>query len=178
MSRSAIARRRQSSGTKHATIISASTITIVIAPASQGSSRSSRTSDAWYSPVTNLVEVVAGNHGRVGRAQLLGELRLALEADAERVLGELGEGEHLAGDLEHRCLRAEGEGLGHPRKDRHSFRSSAASTHRPGGTSSGSPKLESSSGPRKVVISAIPSPSSVSTEMLRGRKLCHSSSQR
>ena len=50
--------------------------------------------------------------------------------------------------------------------------------HRPGGTSSGSPKLESSSGPRKVVISAIPSPSSVSTEMLRGRKLCRSSSQR
>ena len=65
-----------------------------------------------------------------------------------------------------------------PRKDRHSFRSSAASTHRPGGTSSGSPKLERSSGPRKVVISAIPWPSSVSTEMLRGRKLCHSSSQR
>ena len=65
-----------------------------------------------------------------------------------------------------------------PRKDRHSFRSSAASTHRPGGTSSGSPKLERSSGSRKVVISAIPWPSSVSTEMLRGRKLCHSSSQR
>jgi len=40
---------------KYATIISASTITIVIAPASQGSSRSSRTSDAWYSPVTNLL---------------------------------------------------------------------------------------------------------------------------
>ena len=50
--------------------------------------------------------------------------------------------------------------------------------HRRGGTSSGSPKFESTSGPRKVVISAIPSPSSVSTEMLRGRKLCHSSSQR
>jgi hypothetical protein len=122
---------------------------------------------------------IAGNHGRVGRAQLLGELRLALEADAERVLGELGEGEHLAGDLEHRYVFApKGKVSANPRKDRHSFRGSAASTHRPGGTSSGSPKLESSSGPRKVVISAIPSPSSVSTEMLRGRKLCHSSSQR
>jgi hypothetical protein len=50
--------------------------------------------------------------------------------------------------------------------------------HRPGGTSSGSPNLESSAGPRKVVISAIPSPSSVSTEMLRGTKLCPSSFQR
>ena len=39
---------------------------------------------------------------------MLGELRLALEADAGLVLGQLGEGEHLAGDLEHRCLRAEG----------------------------------------------------------------------
>jgi hypothetical protein len=83
------------------------------------------------------------------------------------------------GDLEHRYVFApKGKVSANPRKDRHSFRSSAASTHRPGGTSSGSPKLESSSGPRKVVISAIPSPSSVSTEMLRGRKLCHSSSQR
>lgn len=65
-----------------------------------------------------------------------------------------------------------------PGQDSHSFRSSAGANHRPGGTSSGSPKRESSSEPRKVVISAIPSPSSVSTEMLRGRKLCRSSSQR
>ena len=73
---------------------------------------------------------------------------------------------------------AKGKVSANPRKDRHSFGSSAASTHRPGGTSSGSPKLESSSGPRKVVISAIPSLASVSTEMLRGSKASRCSSQR
>jgi hypothetical protein len=87
-----IARRRRSSGMKYATIISASTIAIVSRPRARA--RRGRTGlGGRAQPGDELVEVVAGNHGRVGRAQLLGELRLALEADGERVLGELGEGE-------------------------------------------------------------------------------------
>src|SRR5262245_31288658 len=54
-----------------------------------------------------LVQVVAGKHRVVRRPQRLGELGLALEADSKRVGAELGEGEHLSGDIEHRCLGAE-----------------------------------------------------------------------
>src|SRR5262249_7044702 len=54
-----------------------------------------------------LGEVVAGDHRRVRLAQRLRKLGFALEADAERVGAELGEGEHLAGDLEHRRVGAE-----------------------------------------------------------------------
>src|SRR5262249_57827463 len=54
-----------------------------------------------------LVQVVAGKHRVVRRPQCLGELGLALEVDPKRVGAELGEGEHLSGDLEHRGLGAE-----------------------------------------------------------------------
>jgi hypothetical protein len=58
-----------------------------------------------------LVEVVAGKHRRVRAAQRLGELGLTLEADPQRVCAELGEGEHLSRDLEHRGVGAERERL-------------------------------------------------------------------
>src|SRR5215207_2053308 len=84
MSRSAIARRRRSSGMKYATIISASTITDRHRAREPGLVEVVTDLGRLGQPGDELVEVVAGNHGRVGRAQLLGELRLALEADAER----------------------------------------------------------------------------------------------
>src|SRR5207247_7707688 len=63
-----------------------------------------------------LVQVIAGEHRRVCLAELLRELRFALEADPQRAPAKLGQGEHLASDLEHRCLRAKGKGLLRSRK--------------------------------------------------------------
>ena len=58
-----------------------------------------------------LFEVVAGNHRGMRLAQLLGQRRLAFEADPQRSLGQARQREDLAGHLEHRVLRPERERL-------------------------------------------------------------------
>ena len=67
----------------------------------------------------------------MGFAQRFGELGFAFETDAKRFRAELGEGEHLAGDLEHRGVGAEGKGfLGSA--EREAVVAELGGTHHPG----------------------------------------------
>jgi hypothetical protein len=63
-----------------------------------------------------LVEVVAGADRRIGVAQLLGEDRVALEADVQRLALQRGQREHLAAHLEDRQIGAEREFLDRSRE--------------------------------------------------------------
>src|SRR4029077_10597755 len=58
-----------------------------------------------------LVEVVAGNDGRMRLAQGLRQSRLALDADPQRLLAEPRERKHLPSHLEDRRLGIEGKRL-------------------------------------------------------------------
>jgi len=63
-----------------------------------------------------LVEVVAGADRGIGVAQLLGEDRVALEADVQRLALQRGQREHLPAHLEDRQVGTERELLDRSRE--------------------------------------------------------------
>src|SRR5436309_2200069 len=72
---------------------------------------SDRSWSVAYALASTVGSRVAGLDLVVGSAQLLAELRLALDAHLERLPLELSEREHLPAHLEHRGLRTERERL-------------------------------------------------------------------